>query len=58
MMYVTAAYGDMLLRVDVDVNAEPESEQADNDILHLLDQPVSLVHERVAFVNVTISDPS
>ena len=58
MMYVTAAYGDMLLRVDVDVNAEPESEQADNAFFEPEDQPTFLVHEIVAFVNVKISDPS
>ena len=56
-MYVTAAYGDMLLRVDVDVNAEPESEQADNAFFEPEDQPTFLVHEIVAFVNETISDP-
>jgi hypothetical protein len=39
-MYVSAAYGTMLLRVDVDVRAPALNEHADNEFLEWLDHPV------------------
>ena len=63
MMYVTAAYGDMLLRVDVDVKEPPlkDNEQELSTCLPQLPVLAPVVGQlklAVGFVKETISDPS
>ena len=61
MMYVTAAYGDMLLRVDVDVKEPPLKESEQDDSAFFPQLPTAVVGQlklAVGLLNVKISDPS